>query len=316
MGELSKFVGEYGEKVSEKLLEHIGWKSPESGIDIPCLNSEKHKLSENSSRREHGLDFLYYYKSELVDKTLQFCCVSAKFNKDGYPVQSKIKNKFKEYVRDLDTLLECFYHSEKCAQIKKGQRGISRTQYAGILLWLHGNVASDVKQQLLGDVSDSQFPAETELNHPVYLIDNAQAAFLFESITHVRNKHRDGTISFFYHQTGNNFNDINRVSSGDQLPLELVNSDIFVLKADYPGEKKVTFIVLANIPFDSDCLRRLMGLCHNITSNLSSTVEIYFPNYHELNHINDVKNAKLSFEDKAFADRVTVFSYNDSHVSL
>ena len=64
MGELSKKVGEDGEKKALKFFDLIGWEEERiiNGVDLPCVNSSVHKLptSENE-RQSHGVDLIYSY---------------------------------------------------------------------------------------------------------------------------------------------------------------------------------------------------------------------------------------------------------------
>ena len=70
MGELSKKIGEHGEKVVFNFLKCIGWHNPSDGETIPCCDSGNHRRKKKTPRTTHGIDLFFSYKSNLEDFTL------------------------------------------------------------------------------------------------------------------------------------------------------------------------------------------------------------------------------------------------------
>jgi hypothetical protein len=58
MGEWSKKIGEYGEKVVENFFEVIGWSDLSKGIESPCINGKNHLNDKGNPKQTHGIDFL------------------------------------------------------------------------------------------------------------------------------------------------------------------------------------------------------------------------------------------------------------------
>lgn len=61
MGEWSKKIGEYGEDVVKTFFSVIGWNDLTSGVQLTCLNKEKHLNDKGNPKTTHGIDFLYSY---------------------------------------------------------------------------------------------------------------------------------------------------------------------------------------------------------------------------------------------------------------
>ncbi len=109
MGEWSKKIGEYGEDVTEKLFEVIGWNDMIKGFDIPCCN-EFHKNKSDNKRNSHGVDFIFSYMNPLVSEQLSNVLISVKYKTEKYP--NSATSKFKEYISHLVTSLECYDFSD------------------------------------------------------------------------------------------------------------------------------------------------------------------------------------------------------------
>lgn len=56
MGELSKKIGEQGEKIARQFLEIIGWQDLSEGETLPCMEPKKHSRGNDSNRSTHGID--------------------------------------------------------------------------------------------------------------------------------------------------------------------------------------------------------------------------------------------------------------------
>jgi hypothetical protein len=311
MGEWSKKVGEHGEDVVKNLLEIIGWKYPQRGIDIECSNGEEHKPPKNKGpRKEHGIDFIHFQKSPFFSSTLQFHCVSSKYKgKDAYP-QDPIK-KIKEYLIDISIAVECFTKSSLCKKTKRSQSGASNASFAGVLFWLHNSQEENAYDDLISRVSNIQLPPERSFNNPIYVVDNKQANFIFDCHNFMTTNFNNHEVSYFYHKTGTNEGSPSQfTSSGPSLPVELITSELFIYRADKEAlhDNEVSICVLTLEEFSEDGLKKIMGMSHEITSALPSEIFIAFSNYNKLNHESIVNRVKMEFEDSKFTERFSVHS--------
>lgn len=308
MGEWSKKIGEHGEAVSKQLLNIIGWNNLQHGIDITCVKGSDHKKSEKP-RSTHGMDFLSHHKSPLFDHTLQFACISSKFSADDYP--NSPVNTFKSHIRDIETLIECFILSTECKEVKQRTQGVVRTQFAGVLIWLHDSNEPTPCHDLIEKLESIRFSGELELNHPIYVVDNRQAFFLFACHNYMKMNFSDYDVNFFYHKSGNNNSgDRDHKSSGKILPLEMITSKVIIYKA--VNNNDIVLVFITDEPFSKESLKVMIGLAHDISSNLSTKINICFPDLNILRNENDIESIKAIFEDQSFTSRIDIKNYHSS----
>ncbi|ACH39974.1 hypothetical protein Gbem_2971 [Citrifermentans bemidjiense Bem] len=299
MGEWSKRVGEKGEDVVGKFLKIVGWGDSLSGTEIPCIRTQKH----GAVTKTHGIDYLFSYKSQLVDRTVNHVCMSVKYSASSYPTSPNAK--FKGFFEDLATAIECFKKSE----IKQTQNnrfsGIDDAQDVGVIFWLTNTNDRSVniteKVSNIRQVSDYNYDA-------IYLVDNLKIEFIYKTISYLKLIKPASSIEFFYINTGRNINNTDKFTSGTVMPVEYINSSVIPFKINNSDGTK-TFVLSLFDCFHRDRLKRLIGLAHNITSDFTSDVLILFPDYNELVHLNDVMSARAGFSDKKFTETITVANY-------
>ena len=110
MGELSKKIGEQGERIVLTFLKNIGWENTSVAIDLPCLINEEHKHNGTDGRTTHGIDGLFPYESPLFENILDHIVISVKFSKNSYPAYPN--SDFKSHFKDLATAMECYDKSK------------------------------------------------------------------------------------------------------------------------------------------------------------------------------------------------------------
>jgi len=109
MGELSKKIGEHGEKVIRNFLKCIGWHNPSYGESIPGYDPGNHEQKKDTPRKTHGVDLFFSYKSNLEDFTLDNVLVSVKYT--SKPYDSPPNSIFKVHFKDLAQTIACFSKS-------------------------------------------------------------------------------------------------------------------------------------------------------------------------------------------------------------
>lgn len=303
MGEKSKLIGEYGEKSVENFLKLIGWGEPPRNIEFGC-NKDVHE------KRTHGIDFFFSYLSPLTDGVLKRICVSVKFTDRSYP--NSLSTKFKEYYDDLAQAIDCFKYSPELKELN-GIKGYSSAENIGLLFWLSneddesGDVLSKIENiQLNSDYSFASF----------YVVDNKRIDFTYNSITYVKNKYQNSDITFFYPDTGKNLNPTTKKNYGKVLPIEYINSTLLPFRVEDTQSKKTSLVLCTNDGFELGDLKRLIGLSRELSKSWPGEITICFPDYNELRHSKDVRNAKKSFEDDSFTENVYVECFNDNFKTL
>jgi hypothetical protein len=306
MGEWSKKIGEYGEKVVEQFFSVVGWNDLQKGSPIPCLNSKKHLNEKGNPKETHGIDFMYSYINPLVSGQLTNVIVSSKFKTAKYP--NSPTKLFKDFMDDLITTLECFDGSQLKNNIVTGF-SCSSINDVGILFWLNNQQDSD--DDLITNVSSVR-TIDTQMNNTIYIMDNKRVAFILEVMKYIKTKTDKFKYSFYYPNTGQNINPQGRQNVGSTLPVEYLNSSIIPIKLENKDNSKETCLFLATLDnFEEEDLMRLIGLAKDITTDLVGDVIIAFPDYQELNHKDIVAMAKQKFQVPEFTKTVSVVNFNN-----
>lgn len=306
MGEKSKIIGEYGETAVENFLKLIGWGSAPNNIEFKCIRPTKH-----DNARTHGLDFYFAYKSPLVDSVLKSVSISVKFSNKVY--LNSPNSKFKEYVKDLATAIECCKNSDEVVRFVASINGYSKTEETGVLFWLSNN--EETYDDLITKISTAQLTLDNQF-HSLYVVDNKRIEFIYKSIAFAKARFFNSEILFYYPDTGKNILPTVKKNCGKILPVEYINSSILPLRIQDKDSGKTTLALFTIDSFEPRDLKRLIGLAQDISKSWSSGVMIAFPNYNALNHSNDVKAAKLIYENNELIENLEIVSYNDSFTSL
>ena len=307
MGEWSKKIGEYGEKVVENFFEVIGWSDLSKGIKLPCINGKKHLNDKGNPKQTHGIDFLYSYINPLVSAQLNNVLISSKFQNKKYP--NNPSSTFKLFMDDLIETLECFDGSETQNGILSGFQ-CSTINDVGVLFWL--NSQSDSNDDLILSVSNSRI-ADSQTDKTIFVMDNKRVAFILEVMKYIKMKSERFDYSFYYPRTGLNINPQIRKNVGKILPVEYLNSSIIPIRLENKDNSKEKCLFIATIDnFEEDDFTRLIGLSKDITTDLAGEVIIAFPDYNELEHKQIVTTAKQKFSDSEFTKTITVANYSNS----
>jgi hypothetical protein len=307
MGEWSKKIGEYGEKVVETFFSVIGWNDLLKGVSLSCINDKKHLNDKGKPKETHGIDFLYSYTNPLVSAQRNNVLVSSKYKTSKYP--NSPTKLFKEFINDLIETLECFDSSELKNSIVSGIQ-CSSINDVGVLFWL--NNQSDSNDDLIMSVSTARI-TDTQMSKTIYIMDNKRVAFILEVMKYIKMKSDKFDYSFYYPNTGQNINPQSRQNVGTVLPVEYLNSSIIPIRLENKDNQKEKCLFLVTIDnFEEEDFMRLMGLSKDITTDLTGEVIIAFPDYNELTHRQIVTTAKQKFDVPAFTKTITVINFTNS----
>lgn len=301
MGELSKKIGEQGEKIVLNFLKNIGWGDASLAIDLPCLLSQKHKHDGTGGRQEHGIDCLFPYESPFFEDILDHIVVSVKFSKNNYPKYPNTD--FKSHFKDLTTAMECYDKSELQNEYSEGYSG-AVPETKGLLIWINNK---DENESIVDRISSVRLESS---NNTIYVLDNNRMEFLNKSISFVKNKYANHNLMFHYIDTGNNPSTLNKKYDGDILPIQMMFSDIQLYKLEEKITKNVSLAIIIKDKFEEEYLKRIFGLAHNVSKNFT-LIDIYFPDYDELLHKDFVSKAKRQFKEQSYTNKITVSSFSD-----
>lgn len=308
MGEWSKKIGEFGEDSVEKFLNLIGWDDSRTlkGTEIPCLNdSHLSKTGKNSTT--HGIDFLYSYYCPLADEVWKNVLISVKFTADKYP--NSPNSVFKGYYNDLANTIECFSSSEVCCQIQQNIEYCNVVDDIGVLFWLSNKDDID-NNDIIAKISSARIDENNRIK-AIYVVDNKRVAFISQVISYIRTAFPDYNYDFFYPNTGKNNIASKKINYGKNLPVEFLNSSILPIRVEHKDNNKDIRLLLFSIDsYESDELKKLIGIAKDLTSSWTWKTHICLPDYNDLMHLQEVKIAKNHFKGK-FVETVSVLNYND-----
>jgi hypothetical protein len=301
VGEWSRRIGEVGEDIIGEFLDLIGWSDSQRSLTLPCMKGQRHGNSDHE-KTTHGIDYLFSYESQLCHRTLDQLVISVKYTSNPYPTNPRTK--FKEHFFDIAKTMECFKRSE-IRRSSSGQfSGVDRTREIGVLFWItNDRSGSDniiQKVASVNSVDDYDYDS-------IYIVDNSCISFIYDTVKYLSLNRPGSEIEFFYPNTGKNYNPINKQSSGKILPVEFINSNVLLLKLSRDNIQ--SFVVAVADDFERDHLKRLIGLAYEITQDFAQDTLILFPNFDAMLHENLVSEAKSSFRDKRFTEKVRVYSY-------
>lgn len=298
-GEWSKAVGEHGEAVGEVLLKKLGWGSFQKGVSIDCIRPKPHALANSSARQNHGIDFLFSYKSPLCDDLCDNLIISSKYTSNPYPTSPA--SIFKGYCAELAYTIHCFEKSNTYIEQVKKFPGCDKRRNIGILLWLSNESGSTDLKEILCKTDTLKVDDRYEA---IYLVENNTAEFLYDSITHVENLDQNSEVTFVYIETGKYTNPATRRYDGSILPFEYTNLGILPLKSVVNGNS--TLSISCADPFSEESLGRLIGLAQSISQNWATRIRILFPDYNSLNHENITRSIMSSFSEKDITDKIEI----------
>lgn len=304
MGELSGKIGKYGERVVLNFLNNVGWGDSSLNIDLPCLMSDNHKSEKaKNGRNTHGIDGIFPYESPLFDNIADHIVISIKFSEKNYKKNSN--SDFKDHFKDLAYAMECYDKSELQNENNEAFTGMF-PETKGLLIWIHNK---DEEESVLDKISNVRLDDDFNFNS-IYVLDNNRISFLNKCISFVRNTYNNHNIEFHYIDTGNNPSTINKQYDGDKLPIQMIFSDIQLFKVEEKLTQNSLLVMVIKDNFEKDYLKRIFGLAHTISKNFTH-INIYFPDYDELAHKEDVTKTKREFRKQSFTNKITVSSFSE-----
>ncbi|CAC9602312.1 hypothetical protein [uncultured Gammaproteobacteria bacterium] len=304
MGERSKNSGELGESYVANFLALIGWDASQSNETINCIEPGKHRAKNSTcDRTTHGIDKLYTYESPMDSNTLIHSVISVKHTINEYP--SSPNTKFKEHFTDLAHAIECFKESELIIKNREAHN-VDNEEIVGILFWLSGggnnsSLISKLKNPTL---------EESLLYERIHILDDDRIEFITKSINLIKKKFDTYQHSFYYIDTPNNLTDNEKQYNGKSLPIEMLSSNIQVFKL--VKRKEIILAIVLKDKFHADDLKRILGLAHRISNNLTSNVQIFFPlfEHEKQENINSVNRIKNQFKERDFISATHIFGYD------
>ena len=313
MGELSKKIGEHGEKVVLNFLKCVGWHNPSDGESIPCCDPENHKRKKDTLRTTHGIDLFFSYKSNLEDFTLDNVLVSVKYT--SKPYDSPPNSRFKSHFKDLAQTIECFSKSSLRDSNNKTfeYAGIRKSNDTGVLFWITSDNDSD--QDVINKVSGVALDKNLEFRN-IQIIDSAKAAFIYNTIKFAEGFGDDNESFFHYAFSSSNYTDPDIEKYGKILPVEYLTSPLIPMRIIDKKTKKQIFCVSCNESYNDHAMKRLINFASDVCLDFSNEFVFLFSRYDEIENRSSVNSSIRMLGEKASGINVRVYSYNDDFRGL
>lgn len=300
-GEKSKTSGEIGEKLAEGVLKILGWKDKLNNVPIPC-NTSTHLNDKGNPRVSHGEDVVFLYHNPFHDDRTDVVHISVKNKIDSYPAEQTLRTQFKNHLEELHQTIACARHDSQVHELAKAFGARKNKAHSGVLIWLHNN-DQDIEHDIKPTLAKTRIGQTNDV--PIYVIDNARAAFLLNIVDHA-NREFAGW-QFYYPHIGTALKaDMSR--TGTSLPLELVAADIVPLLVTVSGHNELA--LYANEPFTADTYRKLVAYGLHFAGGLVGKIHIGLPNYNAAKDQAEATKARLAFADRK--EDVQPFSFKRS----
>lgn len=308
MGELSKTIGEKGEKLVTNFMELIGWQDFQSGEKVTCLHPEEHKLkSSKGGRQTHGIDIFHSYRSNLQDFTLEQILCSVKYSREPYP--NSPSTTFKAHLKDLAETIQCFSKSNLSSDNKDQyqMQGIEKSIDIGVLFWLNNNKSSD--QDVVSKIHNINLDKSLVFKE-IYVVDNSRAAFIYDTINYLRNNFKKCVLHFHYAFSSNNYMDSKVSKFGSVMPVEYLTADIIPFRLEHQDSERVSFCLACRESFSEDNVSRLISMASDVSQDFTGEFILLFPDYDELEHEKAFSKAKRNRGESAKNVNISICAFD------
>lgn len=308
MGELSKKIGEQGEKLALQFIKKIGWAAPSDGETLQCNKSIKHQRKEGSPRTTHGIDLFFPYKSNLESFSVDNAIISVKYTSKPYP--SPPTSIFKAHFKDLAEAVECFARSELRTQSNSEfeEYGIRKSNDIGVLFWFTSDRGSD--QDIVSKINGVVIDKNLEFGN-IQIVDNHRASFIYNSVATAEKLFPDGVVYFHYAFSSSNFSDPSIEKFGKILPIEYLTSPIIPMRVVNRDTKKQQFCISSIENYNEEAMKRLLNFASDISQDFSNEFVFFFTRYNKLEDGPSVIKCIRTLGEKASSVNVSVHSSED-----
>ena len=302
MGELSKRIGEEGERIVLGFFERIGWPKPSENEDLKCYSPREHKVGKEE---KHGVDLIYSYVCPVLPSHRRNIIVSVKNSLEHDTLTAKAR--VKEDIRQLACAVECFKKSPERARIISAGGGVSHVEDIGLLFKM--NKDADGSRSFLG-TPDSGMRLDLPGSSTVCFFENARNDFVLHSLNHLELNFKGWEHKYFHPRNTLTVQaDVRRVST-PLLPVHsLVGGPLCLRLERKKGESgsESALVVYSQEGFTIPRFQRLVGIALELSVSWVDVV-IVFPEYEELRDKNVVRQVLGGISDASFASKIRCVS--------
>lgn len=286
MGEFSKLVGDVGENIVSNFLDLFGWENHATNKYVAC-NTKKHE------KESHGIDALFVYQSPLESKIIENVIVSSKYSSNPY---SSVPSTFKSHFEDIALAIECYNKSTLKKEINEriSSNGVYRKVETGVLFYINNDDTPN-KQDITNQIKNIQ--NNTDLKYrTIHVIDNKKAAFLYESITFIKNKFDKDKVNFFYPPTSLNLTLAQKKYFGKVFPVEYISSPIIPFIIERNTQEQPIVCLVCSEPYSDELLESLLSCTRDLVSDITKNLMFVFEKYNRLENKESLDAIQLATE--------------------
>ena len=293
-GELSKKIGELGEKLAREFINNIGWNIVAENIDITCEKNDQH-----ARKKAHGLDFLVAYDCPLTPQIRRNILISMKnSSKEETSGQSTT---VKQDIQDLNYAIQCFKRSHYQQEVNQ-DTSLQCIEYSGVLIKI--NKDKDTSESFLRNLREKE-----RVNAPeedvVYFIENKRFDLVDLTLKHIRATRPKEHTFYSYPITNQTYAAEVANIDGSLIPIQHLSASPLTFKHVRDSTKE--FIVYSPSNFSKETLERLVGLSYGCSKGWASKVTVVFPELTETDKLIS-EGALRSIKSNLFAESITVES--------
>lgn len=298
MGELSKKIGEEGERIVMRFFERIGWRPMANGFDLPCQAPDKHKRKDSAgARASHGVDLGFSYVCPALQTIRRNVLISVKHSaaEDTRTCKEQIKGD----LQDLSTALECFNRSKEKANFVSQGGGATSAEDHGILLKI--NKDPEGEKSFLGDIG-SRDPIDLHGHASLCFVENTRFDFVEKCFDHLTLQFDGYEHSFMISRSSLAPSPAVWKPFSPILPLQSLVAGPLILRVNKSAASDLDseLVIYSDEKFSIPTFKRLAGGAKVLSTNLVC-VTIVFPDFQDVRDGTEVKQLLAGLDDKEFA---------------
>jgi len=267
-GELSKKIGDLGEKLAEEFISKLGWEISESNVNIDCDSPSDHKKSK-TDRSTHGIDFIVAYDCPIVPSTRRNILISMK-NSHMEETNGQA-TKVKDDLKELDWAMNCYKRSSLRNDINRDSEA-SIIEDEGILIKI--NKDKDASESFLNNLKSNE-RIHTSQENVLHFIENKRFDHVDLCLKFLASERNKGNYSYFYPSNTHTYAADIDVIEGSLIPIQHLIAAPLTFR--YVENETKEFIVFSPSEFDTSTFDRLVGLAYGCSNGWASKVTIIFP---------------------------------------
>lgn len=153
-------------------------------------------------------------------------------------------------------------------------------------------------------LSDNFKSANLNKNIIYYTVDNKQILFIISSILTAKAYREDIETKFLYPITEDNSKNDKIGKRETYLPPQYINSSILpIIKED---KDRISVLLFCSDSYNRERLKKIIWLLIRLTSGLANEYKIYFPDYKQDSHHNEVIEIIRSYRNAELRERLEV----------